>query len=121
MNIILVVDDEASFRENVGEYLESKGYQVLQAADAETALDFGPRALYPILSAYTLRVLNGILRTAGISHIRIISTSRSPADDARAAMGADRMTIAELSQAIPPAYSEFIGRAWLAQQSAEAA
>lgn len=33
------------------------------------------------------------------------------ADDARAAMGADWMNIAELSQAIPPAYSEFIGRA----------
>lgn len=31
--------------------------------------------------------------------------------DARAAMGCDWMTIAELSQAIPPAYSEFIGRA----------
>lgn len=35
------------------------------------------------------------------------------ADDARAAMGADWMTIAELSQAIPPAYGEFIGRAAL--------
>ena len=31
-------------------------------------------------------------------------------DDARAAMGVDWMTLAELSQAIPPVYSEFIGR-----------
>ena len=29
MSIILVVDDEASFRENVGEDLETKGYRVL--------------------------------------------------------------------------------------------
>lgn len=36
------------------------------------------------------------------------------ADDARDAMGAPWMTIAGLSQAIPPAYGEFIGRAAMA-------
>lgn len=35
------------------------------------------------------------------------------ADDARRAMGIDWMSRAELSQAIPPAYAEFIGRAAL--------
>lgn len=41
-------------------------------------------------------------------------------DDARAAMGAPWMTMAGLSQAIPPAYSEFIGRAALDQLRAAA-
>jgi DNA (cytosine-5)-methyltransferase 1 len=36
-------------------------------------------------------------------------------DDARGAMGIDWMTMDGLSQAIPPAYSEFIGRAALVQ------
>jgi DNA (cytosine-5)-methyltransferase 1 len=43
-------------------------------------------------------------------------------DDGRKAMGIDWMTIAELCQAIPPAYSEWIGRrfleAYMEQESA---
>ena len=37
--------------------------------------------------------------------------------DARAAMGIDWMTMAGLSQAIPPAYAEFIGKEALAHIS----
>ncbi|MBT3375511.1 MAG: sigma-54-dependent Fis family transcriptional regulator [Lentisphaerae bacterium] len=35
---VLVVDDEESFRENVAEYLQSRGYQVLQAPDADSGM-----------------------------------------------------------------------------------
>jgi len=35
---ILVVDDEADFRDNVAEHLATKGFNVLQAADGEAAL-----------------------------------------------------------------------------------
>jgi DNA (cytosine-5)-methyltransferase 1 len=41
-------------------------------------------------------------------------------DVGRTAMGIDWMNREELSEAIPPAYSEFIGRAFLAQQGAAA-
>lgn len=36
----------------------------------------------------------------------------------RAAMGIDWMSVSDLSQAIPPAYSEFLARALLSQSSA---
>ncbi|MBI3098599.1 MAG: sigma-54-dependent Fis family transcriptional regulator [Planctomycetes bacterium] len=35
---VLLVDDEAGFRENVAERLQSRGFEVLQAGEAETAL-----------------------------------------------------------------------------------
>jgi hypothetical protein len=52
---------------------------------SDVALDYGPRALYPVLSAHTLRVLRSILRAAGQTHVYILSTSRTPVDDARVA------------------------------------
>lgn len=42
-----------------------------------------------------------------------------PASEAKAAMGIDWMTMAELAEAIPPAYSNYLGRQLLATQPAE--
>jgi two-component system, NtrC family, response regulator AtoC len=36
---VLVVDDEQHFRENVAEYLSSRGYEVLQAPDADSGME----------------------------------------------------------------------------------
>jgi DNA (cytosine-5)-methyltransferase 1 len=42
---------------------------------------------------------------------------KGTADEARAAMGIDWMTKAELNEAIPPAYTEFIGKQLLSHIS----
>jgi DNA (cytosine-5)-methyltransferase 1 len=48
-----------------------------------------------------------------------IGVYRIPLRTQQTAMGIDWMRLDELSQAIPPAYSEFIARAFLAQRIAE--
>ncbi len=48
-------------------------------------------------------------------------TYKGTADEARAAMGIDWMTKAELNEAIPPAYTELIGRQLLAHIRSEVA
>jgi DNA (cytosine-5)-methyltransferase 1 len=54
------------------------------------------------------------------SGVRGMGLPNATAANRRDAMGIDWMNEIELSQSIPPAYSEFIARAWLAQQTVAA-
>jgi CheY-like chemotaxis protein len=59
---ILVVDDDPNVREIVSEYLQYRGYDVLQAADGSEALEIlqGNPALRLIISDVRMRGLNGL-------------------------------------------------------------
>jgi hypothetical protein len=56
------------------------------AAESGVHFDFAARALHPVLSVHTLRVLQSLLRAARVNRVHILSTSRTPADDARVAL-----------------------------------
>ena len=57
----------------------------------------------------------GVYGGHGRDRRRISNTQNFTTDQRREAMGIDWMTGAELSQAIPLAYTEFLARAWLTQ------
>lgn len=87
-------------------------------------------ALWPLCQHVSLRTLTVMGGTALAGRRTITVTGSTPqrqivrnvrretfsANYARIAMGIDWMNRDELAQAIPPAYSEFIGRAFLAQR-----
>ena len=62
-------------------------------------------------NAYSLRRSHGLYKWSDLpKDLREKLSKRNSADGWREAMGIDWMTKAELAQAVPPAYSEFIGR-----------
>ena len=69
----------------------------------------------PVLGIYGAHVRDR-RRRIGKNHV---SGSNLPITVGREAMGIDWMTGAELSEAIPPAYSYFVAQAWLAQHALE--
>ena len=52
---------------------------------------------------------------------RKAGVNRGTREDWAKAIGIDWMTVHEMAQSVPPAYSEFIARAWLAQRPADQA
>jgi DNA (cytosine-5)-methyltransferase 1 len=80
----------------------------------------------PVVGVYGGHIRNRKRRTIGIYGEGARDSRRKldkgvpdfTVEQGREAMGIDWMTTAELSQAIPPAYAEFIGRAVLAREAA---
>lgn len=71
-------------------------------------------AVPPCVHRQKPRVI-GVYGGHGRDRRRTVSTQDFSTDDRRRAMGIDWMNGNELSQAIPPAYTEYIGRQLLAQ------
>lgn len=67
------------------------------------------------------RAMSGTGNTPQTNTVRNVERETFTVDDARAAMGIDWMPMKSLSQAIPPAYTEWIGRRLLEHLSMESA
>jgi DNA (cytosine-5)-methyltransferase 1 len=92
----------------------SCGAQLLRPRQFETSFEFGPTPLSnKIKGRKVIGVYGGHLRCRirrDGSHARGIQDF--PIAEGYRAMGIDWMTLGELSQAIPPAYSKFIANRW---------
>jgi hypothetical protein len=76
----------------------------------DTIVVAGKRAMGSVARRRAITITGSTPQT-NVDHNRTRETFS--VDEARAAMGINWMTIRGLSQAIPPAYSEFIGRQFL--------
>ena len=75
--------------------------------------EVAPRFLWvPPCAHGTKRRVIGVYGGHGRDRRRVANTQDFSTEQRREAMGIDWMTGAELSQAIPPAYTEFIGKQW---------
>ena len=85
---ILVVDDESRMRKLVRDFLVKKGYEVLEAADGEEALDlfYADKDISLIILDVMMPKMNGVevlrkLRAEGVKTPVMMLTAKAEKDD----------------------------------------
>jgi DNA (cytosine-5)-methyltransferase 1 len=99
------------------------GLRVLRHRLFETNWDLTvpPHGKHPLVFTHDKRKAHYGQLDQDVSFVQVTGGGNCSIANARDAMGVDWMTKAELNEALPPAYTEYIGRQMLARLSLEAA